>query len=174
MKNLTILFLSFFILYFPLFAENLDPQKLSEIRKTLSVTRHMEDPNELKADLEVIAADPSPYLIAVIQEPGIRVYVRTRALNLLQFYSSDKTAQFLESKISANNEHDSVRKFAIRSYAISQKDKSSKVESFLGKYKSDSNLGGFVQRTLKEHTLNRPLDSKNSPNRELDRSQLKK
>ncbi|EQA53571.1 hypothetical protein LEP1GSC052_3078 [Leptospira kmetyi serovar Malaysia str. Bejo-Iso9] len=36
----------------------------------------------------------------------------------------------------------------------------------------------FVKRkrqgVLKEYTLNRPLDSKNSPNRELDPSQLKK
>lgn len=174
MKTLTKILIVLSILSFPLFAENLDPQKLSEIRKTLSVTRHMEDLNELKTSLEVFAADPSPYLIAVIQEPGTRIYVRTRALNLLQFYPSDKTAQFLESKISANNEHDSVRKFAIRIYAISQKDQSSKVESVLGKYKSDSNLGVFVQKTLKEYSLNRPLDSKNSPNRELDRSRLKK
>ncbi|MBW0432684.1 hypothetical protein HGB47_03560 [Leptospira yasudae] len=174
MKHLIYLILSILILSVPVFAENLDQQKLSNIKRALSVTRHQEDLNELKTELESYASDPSPYLIAVIQEPGTRVYIRTRALNLLQFYSSESNAQFLESKISANDEHDSVRKFAIRSYAISQRGQSSKVESFLGKFKTDSHLGGFVQRTLKEYNTNGQLERKHSPNREFDRSHLKK
>ncbi|MBM9501218.1 hypothetical protein JWG44_13255 [Leptospira sp. 201903071] len=158
----------------PLLAENLDPQKLSEIRSVLSGTRHLEDLNELKKNLEIYEADPSPYLIAIIQESGTRVYIRTRALNLLQFYPSETNSQFLESKISANNEHESVRKFAIRSYAISQKGQTSKVETFLGKYRNDSNLGSFVSRTLKEFNSNHTLEKNDSSKRQIDRNILKK
>ncbi|AOP35366.1 hypothetical protein A0128_16870 [Leptospira tipperaryensis] len=158
----------------PLFAGNLDPQKLSEIRSVLSGTRHLEDLNELKANLEIYEADPSPYLIAIIQESGTRVYIKTRALNLLQFYPSEANSQFLESKISANNEHESVRKFAIRSYAISQKGQTTKVESFLGKYRHDANLGTFVNRTLKEFNSNPTLEKNDSSKRQIDRNNMKK
>ncbi|MBM9579323.1 hypothetical protein JWG45_19450 [Leptospira sp. 201903070] len=174
MKNIitTWILLTFF--FIPLSAGNLDPQKLSEIRSVLSGTRHLEDLSELKKNLEIYEADPSPYLIAIIQESGTRVYIRTRALNLLQFYPSETNSQFLESKISANNEHESVRKFAIRSYAISQKGQISKVETFLGKYRYDSSLGSFVNRTLKEFSSNHTLEKENTSKRQIDRSNVKK
>ncbi len=174
MKNLILTLIVLTVLVPPLIAGNLDPQKLSEIRSVLSGTRHLEDLNELKTNLEIYEADPSPYLIAIIQESGTRVYVRTRALNLLQFYPSETNSQFLESKISANNEHESIRKFAIRSYAISQKSQTSKVETFLGKYRHDANVGTFVNRTLKEFGSNQSLEKKDPFKRQIDRTHLKK
>lgn len=71
--------------------------------------------------------------------------------------------------------HDSVRKFAIRSYAASQKGKMTKVQAFLGKYRSDSNLGFFVEKTLKEVTADsKTSEKKNESRRETDRSDVLK
>ncbi|PJZ51764.1 hypothetical protein [Leptospira adleri] len=174
MKNIILTLTLLTAIVLPLFAGNLDPQKLSEIRSFLSGTRHLEDLNELKKNLETYEADPSPYLIAIVEESGTRVYVKTRALRLLQFYPSETNTQFLESKISANNEHESVRKFAIRTYAISQKGQTSKVETFLGKYRNDANLGTFVNRTLKELNSHPLPEKHDSSKRQIDRSNWKK
>lgn len=174
MKKLTFILLIALSTGF-LFAESLDPKKLSDIKSVLSGTRHLENSEKLKAELEFYAADPSPYLIAVVQDPNLRVYVKTRAIKLLQFYPSETNSKFLESKIAANNEHTSVRKFAIQSYAISQKGQTSKVQGFLGKFRTDSDLGPFVDKTLKETNFgSKSFDKNPSSSDDSERSRLVK
>lgn len=134
----------------PISAQNLDTDVYSKIKESLVVTRHSTI-SDLKASVDRISNNPVPYLIAISQEAGVRIYVKEKAIYLLKDYQTDDSANFLRSRIEQENVHPSLRKFAVKGYTDGfYSTNPLKVETFLKKFQSDKKIGTTVVKSLQK------------------------
>lgn len=131
-------------------AQNLDSNVYSKIKESLVLTRHSTS-SDLKASIDRISNNPVPYLIAISQEAGVRIYVKEKAIYLLKDYQTEDSANFLRSRIEQESLHPSLRKFAVKGYTDGfYSTDPLKVETFLKKFQSDTKIGNTVLKSLKK------------------------
>ncbi|PJZ50624.1 hypothetical protein [Leptospira saintgironsiae] len=134
----------------PISAQNLDTNVYSKIKESLTLTRHSSSV-DLRASINRISSNPVPYLVAISQESGVRIYVKEKAIYLLKDYQTDESANFLRSRIEQDNIHPSLRKFAVKGYTDGfYTNDPLKVETFLKKFQSDKKIGTTVVKSLQK------------------------
>ncbi|GBF48536.1 hypothetical protein LPTSP4_00350 [Leptospira ryugenii] len=132
------------------FAQSLDTSTYQRIKSVLVQTGHQQV-EELRTQVDRVTSEPVPYLKALVNEAGLRVYAKERAIMLLQYYPSADTEKFLEQKINDETDRSSVRTFAVKSYANGFYWRNqTKVEGFLKEKRDDSQLRTVIDQSLSE------------------------
>ncbi|NCN09060.1 MAG: hypothetical protein GW938_04380 [Leptospira sp.] len=135
-------------------AAPLDSNTLNTIRTMLVQSRETEL-ESLRISIEKIAAEPTPYLIAISEETNLRIYVRTKAVALLSNYNDPSITSFLETKIDDTKLHESIRKISVKSYTESSYKKTpERVEDFLAQRANDKVLRKSIQSNLETARTN--------------------
>ncbi|PKA17569.1 hypothetical protein [Leptospira haakeii] len=147
-KILLILLLAAFAL--PVTAQSIDPSVYSKVKSDLTISRH-KSKAEFKTSLDRIVSDPVPYLKAITEDSSIRIYVKEKAIALLEYYPTEESESVLKSKIEDGNQHKSLRNLSVKSYSSAFYGKDpQKAEIFLGTFKNDKSIGKTVDSTLQE------------------------
>lgn len=135
-------------------AAPLDSNTLNTIRTMLVQSRETEL-ESLRISIEKIAAEPTPYLIAISEETNLRIYVRTKAVALLSNYNDPSITSFLETKIDDTKLHESIRRISVKSYTESSYKKTpERVEDFLAQRSNDKILRKSIQSNLQTARTN--------------------
>ncbi|PJZ54542.1 hypothetical protein [Leptospira adleri] len=131
-------------------AEPLNPDQYEKIKSVVLQTGHIDKETLVK---EVYAINPNPqeYLIAISKEPGMRVYALSQINDLIADFGGNSAKTYLESTISNENFHPSVRSAAVFAYGKSYypSDKTH-TENFLKQYQNHNTIGSTIQNTLKD------------------------
>nr|WP_040913094.1 hypothetical protein [Leptospira kmetyi] len=151
--NLTRIF-AFTVLFISLFSvaqvQALDPNQYQKIKAIVTQTGHA-DKETLIREIYAINSAPQEYLIAIAKDPELRVYAISQINELIADFGGNSAKNYLESTISNENAHPSIRSSAVFSYGKSFyfQDKN-QTENFLKQYSSHDRIGTSIQNTLKE------------------------
>ncbi|AOP36187.1 hypothetical protein A0128_18945 [Leptospira tipperaryensis] len=131
-------------------ADPLNGDQYEKIKSVVLQTGHIDKETLVK---EVYAINPNPqeYLIAISKEPGLRVYALSQINDLIADFGGNSAKNYLESTISNENSHPSVRNAAAFAYGKSyySLDKT-RTENFLKQYEHHTGIGSSIQNTLKD------------------------
>ncbi|TGK11193.1 hypothetical protein EHO98_21900 [Leptospira stimsonii] len=131
-------------------ADPLNPDQYEKIKSVVLQTGHIDRETLVK---EVYAINPNPqeYLIAISKEPGLRVYALSQINDVIADFGGNSAKTYLESTISNENSHPSIRGAAAFAYGKSyySLDKT-RTENFLKQYENHSGIGNSIQNTLKD------------------------
>ncbi|MDF3820697.1 hypothetical protein P3G55_12340 [Leptospira sp. 96542] len=156
----------------PIFAESVDPILYEKVKEVLSNTRHAEEPIVLRERLETLTPDPLFYLIHLLNSKDSYVFVKARAIRVMELYSTESTTKTLESTIGNSSENAHIRKVAIQSYSKVLKDNPNKRTNFLKKFVQDKTIGKFTKDSLLEIDRNsRPIPQNNKERLNLKRQE---
>lgn len=171
--NVMKLIISLLFLNTVLFAQTLEKDQYEKIKGYLSQTGHIEL-EVLKGSVESIVSVPAPYLRAISEESGIRIYVKQKALMLLAHYPDSESETLLKSNVANQSLHPSLRTFSARSYRdgfIGKK--ADQVNAYLNQYRNDAKIGSAV-RTLLDPKLKKNLNPSLEKQNEAESIKLKK
>lgn len=131
-------------------AQSLDPNQYQKIKAIVVQTGHA-DKETLIREIYAINPNPQDYLIAIAKDPELRVYAVSQINELIADFGGNSAKNYLESTISNENAHPSIRSSAVFSYGKSFyfQDKN-QTENFLKQYSSHERIGSSIQNTLKE------------------------
>ncbi|WP_425268855.1 hypothetical protein [Leptospira barantonii] len=131
-------------------AQALDPNQYQKIKAIVLQTGHA-DKETLIREIFAINSSPQEYLIAIAKDPELRVYAISQINELIADFGGSSAKNYLESTISNENAHPSIRSSAVFSYGKTFyfQDKN-QTENFLKQYSSHDRIGASIQNTLKE------------------------
>lgn len=151
-----------------LYAQALEPQTYARLRDYMVMTNHQTS-EELKPKVDAVTANPVPYLRALAEEPGLRIYAKQKAISLLQFYQTAESETFLIGKISDGTLHPSLRNFAVKSYAEGfYRQNPGKAEAVLAPLEHDQKIGASVRRSLNLMRQGRATEAPRKPQQDKD------
>ncbi|AVV50538.1 hypothetical protein [Leptospira santarosai] len=136
--------------FFEIQAQTLDQSQYQKIKAVITQTGHIEKETLIR---EVYAINPNPqeYLVAIAKDPELRIYAVSQLNELIADFGGNSARNYLESTISNENAHPSIRNSAVFSYGktfyFSDRNHA---ENFLKQFSSHIRIGTFVQNTLKE------------------------
>ncbi|EMJ98127.1 hypothetical protein [Leptospira alstonii] len=130
-------------------AQTLDQNQYEKIKAVVTQTGHIEK-ETLVREIYAINSNPQEYLIAIAKDPELRVYAVSQINELIADFGGNSARNYLESTISNENAHPSIRSSAVFSYGktfyFSDR---SHTENFLKQYSSNDRIGASIQSTLK-------------------------
>ncbi|WP_061223873.1 hypothetical protein [Leptospira weilii] len=155
MMNIKISFYSIIVAFlfgisFGIQAQVLDQSQYQKIKAVVTQTGHIEKETLIR---EIYAINPNPqeYLVAIAKDPELRVYAISQLNELIADFGGNSARDYLESTISNEGTHPSIRNSAIFSYGktfyFSDRNHA---ENFLKRFSFHDRIGAFVQNTLKE------------------------
>lgn len=156
-------------LQFALFAQALDAPTYQNLKAYLVRTDGgpIED---LKDQVDKATPTPVPYLIALADDPTLRIYAKQRAIALLQFYESVAGEAYLEQKLGDQAAHPSLRNYAVKAYAEGvYKRKPDRADGVLRAQENDRRIGATVRKSLAEARSQSPSNAEPTPVRDLNR-----
>ncbi|XDD50185.1 hypothetical protein AB3N59_17805 [Leptospira sp. WS92.C1] len=131
-------------------AQSLDPDRYQKIKALAIQTGHIEKENLIK-EIHSITPNPLDYLIAISKEPGLRVYAISQINELIADFGGNEAKDYLESSISDESVHPSIRSSAVYSYGKTfySLDKTG-TENFLKQYSGHNRIGVSIRNALKD------------------------
>ncbi|TGL78616.1 hypothetical protein EHQ83_16230 [Leptospira yasudae] len=134
-------------------AQALDQTQYNKIKEIATQTGHI-DKETLIREIFAINPNPQEYLIAISKDPDLRVYAISQINELIADFGGNSAKNHLESTISNENVHPSIRNSAVFSYGKTYYfvDKT-QTENFLKQYSTHDRIGSSIQNTLKELRL---------------------
>ncbi|MBE8364023.1 hypothetical protein [Leptospira borgpetersenii] len=131
-------------------AQVLDQSQYQKIKAVVTQTGHIEK-ETLMREIYAINPNPQEYLVAIAKDPELRVYAISQLNELIADFGGNSARDYLESTISNESTHPSIRNSAVFSYGktfyFSDRNHA---ENFLKRFSSHDRIGTFVQNTLKE------------------------
>ncbi|TGM33957.1 HEAT repeat domain-containing protein [Leptospira levettii] len=150
-----ILSLCIFVM-FPINAEDLDLQTYLKIKEILSNSHHQEEGDVYKERIGKVTDVPLPYLIQIAQSKDNYVFIRARAIRLMELYQNPTSQVALEKTIEDTQENSHLRKLAINTYSRFSKIDPNRQTQFIKKFESDKELGTVVKNTKKTNLNPKP------------------
>ncbi|EMY77414.1 hypothetical protein LEP1GSC060_3053 [Leptospira weilii serovar Ranarum str. ICFT] len=130
-------------------AQTLDRNQYEKIKAVVTQTGHIEK-ETLVREIYAINSNPQEYLIAIAKDPELRVYAVSQINELIADFGGNSARNYLESTISNENAHPSIRSSAVFSYGrtfyFSDRNHT---ENFLKQFSSHDRIGASIQSTLK-------------------------
>ncbi|TGK27935.1 hypothetical protein EHQ12_00075 [Leptospira gomenensis] len=138
------------LLSFGIEAQSLDPNRYQKIKSVVTQTGHLRT-ESLAREIYEITPEPLDYLLAIVKEPGLRIYAISQINDLIADFGGNSAKEYLESTVADERKHPSVRNAAAFSYGrIFYPSDKSGTENFLLKFSGNERIGGSVQNTLRE------------------------
>lgn len=159
----------------PLLSDELDPILYNKIKESLSDTHHQVDLDAMKLRLNKIHSNPLPYLIKISESKDSYVFVRARAIRMMETFSGEVTIHLLEKTIANESENVHLRKLAVRSYSSLLKNNQTKRNGFLKQFETDKHLGNFLKQSVQRGNLDSmPSHIKKKDHIDFKREEIKK
>ena len=151
-------------LFIPMEANDLDYQKYQTIKEMISNPHHQEEVEIYQERIRKVTDAPLPYLIRIVQSKDSFIFIRARAIQLLELYQSPTSGSALEKTIEDTHENTHLRKLAIRTYSKFSKIDANRQSKFIKQFESDRELGPIVK--------NKQKFNRNSKHNQLDKHKL--
>ncbi|TGM41772.1 HEAT repeat domain-containing protein [Leptospira biflexa] len=136
-------------LFIPMEANDLDYQKYQTIKEMISNPHHQEEVEIYQERIRKVTDAPLPYLIRIVQSKDSFVFIRARAIQLLELYQNNTSQTALEKTIEDTHENVHIRKLAIRTYSKFSKIDTNRQSNFMKQFESDKELGPVVKNSKK-------------------------
>lgn len=146
----------------PIEANDLDIQKYQRIKEILSNSHHQEESEVYQERISKVTDVPLPYLIQIAQSKDNYVFIRARAIRLLELYQNQTSQSALETTIEDTNENTHLRKLAIQTYSNFSKIDTNRQTQFIKKFESDKELGPVTKfsKKIKQNPKHIQFDQK--------------
>lgn len=141
----------------------MDIQTYQKIKEIIANPRHQEESEVYLERISKVTDVPLPYLIKIAQSKDNYVFIRARAIRLLELYQNPTSQFVLETTIEDTKENAHLRKLAFHTYSRFSKIDTNRQTQFIKKFESDKELGPVVKNTKKTN-LN-PKQNQIDPNK---------
>lgn len=162
----SIIFSIYLLIFIPIEANDLDLQKYQTIKEIISNPHHQEEVEIYQERIRKVTDEPLPFLLKIVQSKDNFVFVRARAIQLLELYQNNTSQTALEKTIEDTHENTHIRKLAIRTYSKFSKIDTNRQSNFMKQFESDKELGLIVK--------NKQKFNRNSKLNQLDKHKLNK
>ncbi|TGL77260.1 HEAT repeat domain-containing protein [Leptospira jelokensis] len=146
--QIIILSVTLFIIM-PIGANDIDHQKYQSIKEIISNPHHQEEVEIYEERIRKVTDEPLPYLIRIAQAKDTYVFIRARAIQLLELYQNQTSQSALEKTIEDSHEKSHIRKLAIRTYSKFSEIDTNRQSNFIKRFESDKELGPIVKNQQK-------------------------
>lgn len=96
------------LLSFGIEAQSLDPNRYQKIKSVVTQTGHLRT-ESLAREIYEITPEPLDYLLAIVKEPGLRIYAISQINDLIADFGGNSAKEYLESTVADERKHPSVR-----------------------------------------------------------------
>lgn len=129
----------------------MDIQTYQKIKEIIANPRHQEESEVYRERISKVTDVPLPYLIKIAQSKDNYVFIRARAIRLLELYQNPTSQSVLETTIEDTKENAHLRKLAFHTYSRFSKIDTSRQTQFIKKFESDKELGPIAKSTKKNY-----------------------
>lgn len=161
-----IIFSIYLLIFIPVEANDLDLQKYQTIKEIISNPHHQEEVEIYQERIRKVTDEPLPFLLKIVQSKDNFVFVRARAIHLLELYQNNTSQTALEKTIEDTHENTHIRKLAIRTYSKFSIIDTNRQSNFMKQFESDKELGLIIK--------NKQKFNRNSKHNQLDKHKLNK